>query len=148
MSFHIYCVCVHVSERQVTKGRRLWPCPLLIPPELQPQRSPNPLSAERKGKWPNSNRKCCKVTSSSLQGDGDGMLLWMCACVCVCTCVADGDAFVCVGLPLVLLHHCFSSLGQETAVKSEAEVKVCTQPFEGYCLPKSIKLHEAGLLLS
>lgn len=45
------------------------------------------------------------------------------------------EALVCVGLPLVLLHHCFSSLGQETAVESEAEVKVCAQPFEGYSAP-------------
>ena len=47
-------------------------------------------------------------------------------------CEADREALVCVGLPLVLVYHCFSSLGQETAVESEAEVKVCTQPFEGY----------------
>lgn len=47
-------------------------------------------------------------------------------------CEADRYILVCVGLPLVLLNHCFSSLGQETAVESEAEVKVCTEPFEGY----------------
>ena len=53
-------------------------------------------------------------------------------CVCVRVHVCECEALVCVGLPLALLHHCFSSLGQETAVESEAEVKVCTQPFEGY----------------
>lgn len=54
-------------------------------------------------------------------------------------CVWERETLVCVGLPLVLLHHCFSSLGQETAVESEAEVKVCTQPFEGYSvLPANI----------
>lgn len=63
--------------------------------------------------------------------------------------MADGAALVCVGLPLVLLHHCFSSLGQETAVEREAEVKVCTQPFEGYSvLLANINQNEAGLLLN
>lgn len=52
----------------------------------------------------------------------------VCSYGCVCMC----EALVCAGLPLVLLNHCFSSLGQETAVESEVEVKVCTQPFEGY----------------
>lgn len=55
-----------------------------------------------------------------------------CSYGCVCTCVWLWEVLVCVGLPLALLHHCFSSLGQETAVESEAEAKVCTQPFEGY----------------
>lgn len=36
-----------------------------------------------------------------------------------------------VGVCLVRLHHCFSSLVQETAVESEVKVW-CTQPFEGY----------------
>lgn len=49
----------------------------------------------------------------------------------VCVCVWVSEALVCVGLPLVLLHHCFNSLGQETAVESEVKV-CCTQPFEGY----------------
>ena len=68
------------------------------------------------------------------------MLLWICvsaivfvcACVCVCVCVVKKrEVLVCVGPPLALLHHCFSSLEQETAVESEVKV-CCTQPFEGY----------------
>lgn len=54
------------------------------------------------------------------------MLLWM----SVCMCVADREVF---GLywPYLwsCLGHCFSSLGQETAGESQAEVKVCT--FQG-----------------
>lgn len=61
--------------------------------------------------------------------------------------VADGEVLVCAGPALALVHHCFSSLGQETAVESEAEVTVSTQPFEGYTAlqPISIKLRGAGL---
>lgn len=91
---------VCVRKRQVEgegKGRKRWPCSLLIPPVIQPCWSLNPPLTERKRKWPNSNRKCCKVTSSSLQGGGDGMLLLI--YVCVRTRVWQTERLlVCVGL--------------------------------------------------
>ena len=65
------------------------------------------------------------MTSSGLQQRwGQYTLVDVCVRVC--------ETLVCVGLPLVPLHHCYSSLGQETAVEREAGVKVCAQPFEGY----------------
>lgn len=89
------------------------------------------LGRERKRKWPNSNRKCCKVTSSSVQGGVDAMLSCV-ACVCfVRTCVwqrSFGLAWPTSGTATAL----FQQFEQETAVESGAEVKVCTQPFEGY----------------
>lgn len=80
--FYVHFMCACESEsgwRWLQRGS-----PLLIPPELQPQGSPKPPSVERKRKWPNSSRKCCKVTSSSLQRAGDGILLRLCVSVCVC----------------------------------------------------------------
>lgn len=59
-------------------------------------------------------------------------------CVGVGTFVCSGEPLVFVGPPLILLHHCFSSLGQETAVDSGIEVGH-TQPFQGYsALPGNI----------
>lgn len=104
------------------KGRKLWPS------VLRPQRSPNPPSA---GNDPTQTGSAARWPVAVCREVG---------MVCSYRCVCVWEALVCVGLPLVvLLHHCFSSLGQETAVESEAEVKVCTQPFEGYSvLPANI----------
>lgn len=85
-SSFLHVLCVWVRNRlKAIRGRKQWHCPHLIPPVLQPQQTPNHPSEERGRKWPNLNRKCCKVTSSSLQGGVDGMLLW-CVCVCVHVC--------------------------------------------------------------
>lgn len=56
----------------------------------------------------------------------------VCSHCCVRVHICGRKPLICVGPPLVLLDHCFSSLGQETAVESEAKVKVCAQPFEGF----------------
>lgn len=119
---HVFCVREHEAEGAwIMQETTAWSSP-----RLQLQRGQHAPVAEPKRKWPNSNRKCCKVTSSSVQQGGDCMPSWGWVCVCVCE-----------RLPCVLAHlwSCCTTVlavwGQETAVASE--VKVCSvQPFEGY----------------
>lgn len=84
MPFCIYypCVCKWVSDKlKVIEGRKPWPLLSSIPPEAQPQQSPNLPSAEEKGNDPTQTGSAVRWPVVVYTEPG-----MVCSCLCVCVC--------------------------------------------------------------